>query len=192
MTFRAVTFGVPIAARTAIVAAALLLAFGGTARAQSAEPVATPAAPDADKAAIAAIIMSSVAEVQLCDLAAQKTENVDVRSFCRSVANDHSRTALAGMQLAQRLGANDVKLQPSPGTPELIDTLAAYSGHAFDRALLIAQIEHHENDQETIRYAAEVAVDSSVKRYEQSVLPKVEKFLHLAEGALHSISEDQP
>lgn len=172
--------------RIATWSAILALELGAAALAQS------PAPGDSDRAAVAAIVMGAVTEVQLCGLAIEKSQSPDVRSFCRNVATDHTRTAIAGMQLAQKLGAGEVKLQAAPGTPARIEALAQFSGHDFDRAFLLAQIEDHENDQDTIRYATEVATDSAVKRYEDGVLPKVEKFLHLAEGALNTISRDQP
>ncbi len=178
--------------RAVLLTATLTFGVAASAGAQSTDPATTPEPAAADRTAIATIVMNSVAEVRLCDLALAKSHNADVRSFCRGVTKDHARTAIAGMQLAQTLGAGDVKLEPSPGTSELIDSLNHYSGHEFDRAFLLTQIEDHENDQETLRYASEVAVDSAVKQYEQNVLPHVQRYLHLAEGTLDSISADQP
>jgi len=176
----------------AILIAAAVLGLTTVASAQSADPAPSASPANADRAVLAAIVMSSVAELQQCALATQKTQTPGVKSFCRSAVSAAEQTAIAGMQLAQRIGATDVKLAPSPETPALLDALTQYSGHDFDRAFLLQQIEEHENDQEELRYASDVATNTAVKRYEDSVLPRVQTNLELAEGALHNISQDDP
>ncbi len=172
--------------------AAVILALTTGAQAQSVAPSATATARSFDESAVETIVQSAVAEVDLCSLGVRKTDNADVRSFCRSTVKDHARTALAGLQVEQTLGARDAKLEPLPGTAAAIDTLDQYTGHAFDRELLLALIEHQENDRDHVRYAAAFATNSVAKRYEDGVLTDVEKYLELAEGALHSVSADQP
>jgi putative membrane protein len=169
-----------------------MLALSGLAVAQSADPTATPSPNDGDRAMVATIVMSAVTEVKLCSLAFAKSQSDDVRTFCRKASADHAGTAIQGMQLAQTLGDTHVKLEPSPDTSEVLDSLSQYEGHEFDRKFLLAQIEDSENDEHTIRYAAEVASNNSVKHYESAVLPKVEKDLDLAESALRNLSETQP
>jgi len=177
----------------AILIAAATLWLTAVASAQTTDPGTPGASPiDADRAVLSQIVMSSVAQVQQCALAADKTQSPAVRSFCRSAVNDAQQTALAGLQLAKKIGASEVKFAPSPATPAVLDSLTQYSGHDFDRAFLLRQIEDHENDQEELRYAADVATNVAVKRYEDSVLPRVEKDLQLAEGTLDSISTDGP
>ena len=179
--------------RFAILIASATLGLTAVASAQIADPGASGESPvDADRALLSQLVMSSAAEVQQCALAADKTQNPAVRSFCRSAVNDAQQTALAGLQLAKKIGASEVKFAPSPATPAELDSLAQYSGHDFDRAFLLQQIEDHENDQEELRYATDVATNLAVKRYEDSVLPRVEKYLQLAEGTLDSVSANDP
>jgi predicted outer membrane protein len=168
------------------------LALCRIAAAQESDMRETPAPADGDRAVVATIVMDAVTEVKLCGLAIEKSQNADVRLLCRKASADNARTAIAGMQLAQTLGATDVKLQPSPDTPAVLDSLAQYSGREFDREFLLGQIEADENDEHTIRYAAEFALDTSVKQYENSLLPKVEKHLDSAESALRRVSEAAP
>jgi predicted outer membrane protein len=155
-------------------------------------PVETAAPVDGDRGEVAAIVMQSVSELKLCGLATQKSQNADVRSLCRKASVDSARTAIAGMQLAQTLGAREVKLQPAPDTPGLLDSLAQYSGKDFDREFLLTQIQTGAGDEQAIEYAAEVAIDAAVKSYENGVLPKLEDRVALAEGALSRISEAAP
>ncbi len=133
--------------------------------------------------------MNAVSALELCGLALDKTSSADVRYFCRRTAGDNSRIALSGMQLAQRLGATEVKLVPLPGTAAVSGTLATYSGSEFDREFLLDRVGSDETSWRTIRYAIEVAADGSVKRYESAVLRLVENDLDLAETALRRVSE---
>jgi hypothetical protein len=194
--------------RTVSISAFVMFALCRTAGAQSAGGAPSPApadsatsapvngatsAPiDGDRAEVATIVMQSVSEVKLCGLATQKTHNADVRSLCRKASSDSARTALAGMQLAQTLRAPEVKFQSSPGTPAVLDFLGQYSGDEFDRQFLLMQIQNGAGDEQDIRYAAEVAADTSVKSYEKDVLPKLEDRVMLAEGALRKMSETTP
>jgi len=170
--------------------ALLTLALGGNAGAQTAP--GTPAPIEGDRAEVASIVMHAVTEVKLCDLAVEKSQDAGVRSLCRKAAADSARTAIQGMQLAQTIGATAAKLQPSPDTPDVLNTLEHYTGHDFDRKFLLGEIEDDEDAAHAIRYAAEVATDTSVKRYENSVLPKIENHLELAESALRGVSEAAP
>jgi predicted outer membrane protein len=74
----------------------------------------------------------------------------------------------------------------------MLDTLAQYSGHEFDRQFLLAQIEKAEDEEHTLRYEVEVTDDVSVRRFETTVLPKIEAHLELAESALRTLSEVTP
>ena len=96
------------------------------------------------------------------------------------------------MQLAQRLGATEVKLHPLPGTAAVFATLASYSDAEFDREFLLDRIDSDETNWRTIRYAIEVATDGSVRRYENAVLHPVQNDLELAESALRRVSESSP
>ena len=179
--------------RRLVRAATLALTFamlraGGAVSAQT--QTASPA--DMDRTELAAIVMSSVAEVQLCRLADEKTKTADIRAFCRKVANDGAHAAIDGLTLAKRLGATEITLHPTPGTAQIIEGLTQYEGHEFDRAFLLQQIEDREHDQDAIRYAAEVSGDGSVKRFENRVLPSVENDLELAETTLRTITHDTP
>jgi predicted outer membrane protein len=147
---------------------------------------------DGDRAAVTAIVTSAVSEVKLCGLAIERSRNTDVRSLCRKASADNARTAIAGMQLAQSIGATSATLQPSPAARAELDALEQYSGLDFDREFLLNQIEADENAENNLRYAAEVATDSSVKHYENAVLPRVENNLQQAESALRRVSEAAP
>lgn len=176
--------------RAASISALVLLGVSRSAGAQSSGDAAAPL--DGDRAEVATIVMQSVSEMKLCSLATQKSQNADVRSLCRKASADSAKTAIAGLQLEQKLGAAGVKLQPSPDTPTVLDSLAQYSGEAFDREFLLTEIQNGAGDEQDVRYAAEFAADRAVKSYEDGVLPKIENRVTLAEGALRNLTETTP
>jgi predicted outer membrane protein len=180
------------ASRIGTLVSALLLAQFGFAGAQTAAPASTPATLADDRAVVTTIVMNAVTEVKLCGLALAKSQSSDIRTLCRRASADNARTAIQGMQLAQKIGASDAKLEPAPQTPEVLDSLAQYSGDEFDRKFIFDQIEDAENDEHSLRYAQEVATEAAVRHYEDAVLPTVEVRLDLAEAALRKMSETAP
>lgn len=166
-----------------------LLALGGT---RGTEPRPTPSGLDDDRAVLATIVMNAVTEIRLCAFALNKTGTTEIRSLCRSASSDSARTAAAGMQLAKAIGATQARLEPAAALPGLVDALAPLSGHEFDRAFLLSQIDRAEEDEHNIRYAMEVASESALKRYEGAVLSAVERHLDSAEAALTRITESAP
>jgi len=173
--------------------ALIVLSLLGPAGAQTTNDGAPPApavsSVDGDRAEVTAIVMQSVGEVKLCGLAAEKSQNTEVRSLCRKASADSAKDAVAGLQLAQKLGERGLKLQPSPETSAVLDKLARYSGQEFDREFLLTQIHDGAADEQAIGFAAGFTPDKSVKSYEDNVLPKIADRVELAEGALRRISE---
>lgn len=153
---------------------------------------AAASAADSDRATVVAIVRDSVGEMQLCELAFTKSQNADVRTFCRRTVNIHARIAISAMQLAQKIGATDATLQASPATSDELDRLSKQPASDFDRSLMIEEIENHEDEQDLLKYASAVTDDLTVKRYEQRLLPDVERSLGLAEVTLNTIGRDQP
>jgi predicted outer membrane protein len=157
-------------------------------RAAEPRPVSS-AALDDDRAVVTTIVMNAVTEIRLCAFALDRSENAEVRSFCRGASSDSARTAAAGMQLAKAIGAAQARLEPAPELQQLVDSFAPLHARDFDRAFLLSQIDRAEEDEHNIRYAMEVASESSLKRYESAVLARVERDFEIAEGVLTHVME---
>jgi len=168
---------------------ALLGPAGAQTTSEAAQPASSVSSVDGDRAEVTTIVMQSVGEVKLCSLAAEKSQNTEVRSLCRKASADSAKDAVAGLQLAQTLGARGLKLQSSPDTSAVLDKLARYSGQEFDREFLLTQIHDGAADEQAIGFAARFTSDKSVKSYEDNVLPKIADRVELAEGALRRITE---
>jgi len=155
---------------------------------------ALPAQPQthmADKAAVTFIVTDAVGDVQLANLALQKSQTPSIRSFAQTMVADHTKSGLQAMDLAKRIGATDAKLQPSDETLIAQQHLARYKGYEFDEEWLKHEITAHQSDIETVRDAMEVAANAAVLQFEQTVLQTDEKHLSLANAAFDDVERTQ-
>ncbi len=158
--------------------------------AQSGSAGSLPAQPQthmADKAAVAFIVSDSVGDVQLANLALQKSQTAAVRSFAQTMVADHTKSALQGMDLAKQAGATSAKLEPSDELLIAQQHLARYKGYEFDEEWLKHEIAAHQNDIDTVRDAMEVSSNAAVMQFELSTLQIDEKHLGMANAAYDEV-----
>lgn len=83
-------------------------------------------------------------EIESSQLALDKSENEDVKSFARHMVDDHSAT---GEKLNEVLEASDSNIQPAANLDrkhqKLLDKLEASSDEAFDRQYIAMQTDAH-------------------------------------------------
>jgi putative membrane protein len=177
--------------RTASILALAALAFA-PASAQNGDTLpAQPQTHEADKAAVTFLAQDSVGDVQLGNLALQKSQNAAVRAFAQTLVADHTRSANAAMQVARQTGDTEAKLQPSDETLIEEQHLSQYSGYRFDEEWLTHEIAMHNTDIETVRNAMEVATNVSVMQLERTALQIDEKHLHMANAALDEVERTE-
>ena len=170
--------------------AALIALGAGPALAQGGATGAFPAQPQtrmADKGAVAFIVADSVGDVQLANLALQRSQSPAVRSLAQTMVADHTKSALQAMQLAKQAGATTAKLEPSDEMLIAQQHLARYKGYEFDEEWLKHEIAAHQNDIDTVRDAMEVASNPAVMQLELSALQIDEKHLGLANAAFDEV-----
>jgi putative membrane protein len=172
----------PILALAAL-GAARAVAQGGSAGTLPAQPQTRMA----DKAAVAFIASDSVGDVQLANLALQKSQFAAVRSFAQTMVGDHTKSALQAMDVAKRIGASNAKLEPSDEILIAEQHLARYKGYEFEEEWLKQEIAAHQTDIDTVRDALEVASDAGVMQLELSTLQTDEKHLGLANAAFDEL-----
>ena len=182
MTITAMHRFLPIVALAALCVAPAV-AQGGSAGSFPAQPQTRMA----DKAAVAFIASDSVGDVQLANLALQKSQTAAVRSFAQTMVSDHTRSALQAMDVAKRIGATSAKLEPSDELLIAQQHLARYKGYEFEEEWLKYEITAHQSDIETVRDALEVASDAGVMQLELSTLQTDEKHLGLANAAFDEL-----
>lgn len=170
-----------------VVLSALVVAPAGAHSGSAGSVPAQPQTRMADKAALAFIATDSVGDVQLANLALQKSQFAAIRSFAQTMVADHTKSALHAADLGKRIGAPNAKLEPSDELLIAEQHLARYKGYEFEEEWLKHEITAHQNDIETLRDALEVATDAGVMQLELSTLQTDEKHLALANAAFDEL-----
>jgi putative membrane protein len=125
--------------------------------------------------------MGGMAEVQLGQLALQKTSNDQVRQFAQRMVDDHTKANNDLMQIAQSKGVT-LPTTPDPKDASLMTRLQGLSGAEFDRVYIReAGVKDHERtakllEKETNKNNA----DADVKGWASRTLPTVQDHLRMA------------
>ena len=167
--------------------AALVVAPPAQAQSGGGSLPAQPQTHTADKAAVAFIVSDSVGDVQLANLALQKSQTASVRSLAQTMVADHTKSALQGIDLVKQAGATSAKLEPSDEILIAEQHLARYKGYEFDEEWLKHEIAAHQNDIDTVRDAMEISSNPAVTQFELSTLQTDEKHLGLANAAFDDV-----
>jgi putative membrane protein len=186
----------------AFTSAALLVQFGGAARAQgpggqagsaqqqnasrpSAENPATaadstPAKVD-DKKFLKDAAVGGMTEVELGKLATQKASSDQVKQFGQKMVDDHGKANEALKQVASKESIQipdslDAKHQSR------IDKLAKLSGADFDKAYMKDQVKDHEKDVSDFQSEAKGGSDPTTQQFAATTLPTLQQHLELAKS----------
>jgi putative membrane protein len=166
----------------ALVAAAVASAVAVTPlRAQTVPPLATSVSAG-EKAAITYFVEDSYGDVQLGQLGLRKARNAAVRSLARTMVRDHTRTADAGMRVAQAIGDDDAQAKAGDDNQIQLTHLARYDGARFDREYVAALVDAHKNDIATAENALEFATTPAVRAYLTDTVKTDTRHLALAQA----------
>ena len=170
---------------TVALAMAAASAFAQTSSSQTATsgkttPTASRAKAVHDQTFIKEAAAGGMAEVELGNLAEQKANSPEVKSFGKRMVDDHSKANDELKTLAQ---SKNVPLPTSLDATDqrLKDRLEKLSGPAFDRAYMQAMVRDHKKDVNEFRRESTSATDPDVKRFAAKTLPTLEDHLKLAQ-----------
>jgi putative membrane protein len=132
-------------------------------------------------------LMSSIAgdrfEVAGGKLAGAKATNAGVRALGARLVKDHSKSLEDAIKLAKRLGV-DVPDSPSPSQQWELDTVASFSGNAFDRRYADLELQDHKQDIEEAKAEITKGTNRSVRDEARKDLPVLRRHLKLSRAAL--------
>jgi len=97
-----------------------------------------------DDAFVRDVALKNIAEIQLSQMALDKTSNPDIKSFAQHVVDDQ-RDAGEKLKSAVSAEAFDWPVELDNRHRETIDELAQEQGAAFDRDYLKAMVESHQD-----------------------------------------------
>jgi len=153
----------------------LLLGFSLGAEAQGASSAPAPA----DSTFMNSAAAAGLAEIQMGELALQKSSSPDVKKLARRIVADHTKANAELTKLAQ---AHQVALPPAPGedAKNVAETLRAQEGAAFDRAWAAAMVQDHQKAVASFSAEAMNADADDVKAFARQTLPTLRTHLELA------------
>lgn len=137
------------------------------------------AASRADQAFMTKAIQGDMAEVQMGQLAQQKGQNQQVKSFGQMLVNDHQANEQKADQLAKQIGMNPPS-SPSAMQKADYNRLSKLSGAAFDRRFAAMMVADHRKDISEFRQESRKSNDA-VAQFTKQTLPVLEKHLRAAE-----------
>jgi len=134
-----------------------------------------------DQAFISDAMQGNEAEVQLAQLAQQKSQSQDVKQFAQKMAADHAQMNQKWFEPeAKRLGVSEPK-GPSKKVKKLIAKLQGLSGDEFDKEYITAMLKDHHDDLKEFKQEADASQDPSVKQIAQQAADIISQHLQLAE-----------
>ncbi len=145
-------------------------------------PAAAPTGQNfSDQAFVAKALQGGVAEVQLGQLAQEKSQSNDVKQFAQKMVSDHSQMGDKWFKpVAKQMGVSEPK-GPSKKDKKLIEKLQALSGPEFDTEYIQAMVKDHKADLKDFQNEAQMAQDPSVKQIAQQGSTVIQQHLQLIE-----------
>jgi putative membrane protein len=145
----------------------------------------------ADQAFVKKALEGGVAEIQLGQLAQQKSQSDDVKQFGQKMVEDHTQLSEQMKPIAQQLGVKDPK-GPSKKDKQLMAKLEGLSGPQFDEAYIQAMVKDHKEDLKDFRNEAQSAQNQNVKQAAQQGAGVISHHLEMIEqiAQSHNVATD--
>jgi putative membrane protein len=158
-----------------------------TAPGPGAAPETAPTGQDfGQQAFIAKALEGSAAEVQLGQLAQEKSQSNDVKQFAQKMVSDHSQMSDKWFKpVAKQMGVSEPK-GPSKKDKKLIEKLQGMSGQQFDTEYIQAMVKDHKADLKDFQNEAQMAQDPSVKQIAQQGATIISQHLQMIEQIAQS------
>ena len=136
------------------------------------------------------VAISDMFEIQSGQLAAEKAENGDVKSFGQQMVDDHSKTSA---QLKELIKNKDVRDQ-FPDTLDQdhqarLDKLKGLSGMQFDKSYVDMQVKAHEKAVSLFEDYAAAGEDSALKAWSADTLPTLKNHLKEANDLTAKVNQ---
>lgn len=136
---------------------------------------------EGDKAFVSKALEGGYAEVQLGQLAEQKSQSNDVKQFAQKMVSEHGQMADKWFKpIAQQLGMT-VPSGPSKKDKKLIAKLEGLSGSDFDAQYITMMVQDHKQDLKEFQQAAKTAQDPNVKKVAEQGTNVISQHLQLIE-----------
>jgi putative membrane protein len=121
------------------------------------------AGPAMDKAFVKKALEGNEAEIQMGQLALQKSSDDQVKQFAQRMVDDHGKMQDQLKPIAQQLGVK-VPDGPSKGDMKKMDKMKSLSGDAFDQAYIKDMVKDHKKDSSEFKQEAQNTQNPQLKQ----------------------------
>lgn len=139
----------------------------------------------AGKTFITKAVQGNLAEIQMGQLAQDKSQNGDVKAFGQQLVKDHGDANSKATAVAKDIGVT------APGEPNKkqkadYDKLSKLSGAAFDKQFASHMVADHKKD--IAEYKADSKKKDPTASYASDTLPTLQKHLEMAQSLTKSVA----
>jgi putative membrane protein len=134
-----------------------------------------------EKAFISKGLEGDQSEIQMGDLAQQKSQSDDVKQLAQKLVNDHTQmNEKLFKPLASQMGVS-VPKGPSKKDKKMAEKMEALSGPDFDTQYLMMMLKDHQKDLKEFQDEANAAQDANVKQAAKEGANIISQHLQLVE-----------
>lgn len=134
----------------------------------------------ADKKFLTSAMEGNMAEVQLGNLALQKSSNPDVKEFAQKMVDDHTKMQDQAKPVADQAGVTP-PAGPSAKSQAIMAKLQAASGAQFDKEYAKDMVEDHKEDDKEFKKEETSGKDQSIKDLATQGEPIIAQHLQMAQ-----------
>jgi putative membrane protein len=158
-----------------------------TAPGPGAAPETAPTGQDfGEQAFVAKALEGNAAEIQLGQLAQERSQSNDVKQFAQKMVSDHSQMTDKWFKpVAKQMGVSEPK-GPSKKDKKLIEKLQGMSGQQFDTEYIQAMVKDHKADLKDFQNEAQMAQNPGVKQIAQQGATIISQHLQMIEQIAQS------
>jgi putative membrane protein len=143
-----------------------------------------------DKEFASKVCASSMAEVNLSELAARLASNPAVRQFAQRMIADHRRASQEMLQMANRRSITLPKGMDDEHQ-KCFDKLKKLSGAEFDREYMEAMVKDHEKAVEAFEKESKDGKDEAMKRWATQLTPIMKRHLEMARKVCEQVKGEK-
>lgn len=133
-----------------------------------------------DRVFLKDVLEGGMAEVQLGQLALQKTNNADVKQFAQRMVDDHTKMGEQIKPVAQQIGVK-IPDGPSKKDKQTIAKLQELNGDDFDKAYMKDMVKDHKTDLTDFKTEAESGSNPAVQNVANRGSQIIGQHLQMAE-----------
>ncbi|HEY1805591.1 MAG TPA: DUF4142 domain-containing protein [Terracidiphilus sp.] len=139
----------------------------------------------ADQSFVRKTLEDNQAQVEMGQLAAQKSSSADVKQFGQKMADIHEQLTAQLKPVAKKLGVSEPK-SPSKKEKEEIAKMQSLSGADFDAAFIKAMMKEQQSDLKDFKSEAQSAQDPAVQQLAKLDTPVLSQHLQILQQLAQS------